>query len=305
MKRIRKNKSKSKLKVDAILTADWHIRESQPTCRTDDFEEAQWDMVMQVSTLQQKYNCPVLHAGDLFDHWKPSPGLISKCIEKLPDNFATVYGNHDLPQHSIELARKCGIYTLGTGHHINILEEGHEGQTPQNCNVTLPPPNDDRKIYVWHKFVYIGKPPFPGAEQEAEGHWLLDTYPQFDLILTGDNHQSFVCKEEGRLLVNAGSLTRQNASQINYKPRVWLYNAKYNKVKPHYLKCPNGEDVISVEHLEEKKERDERILAFVEKLDTEWEADLDFLENLKKFELQNKVDKKVMEIIYKTVEMNE
>jgi N-acetylmuramoyl-L-alanine amidase len=41
--------------------------------------------------LQEKHQCPVFHAGDLFDYWKPSPWLISKAIEHLPDKFYTIY----------------------------------------------------------------------------------------------------------------------------------------------------------------------------------------------------------------------
>lgn len=294
MKRTNKKKP---LKVDAILTADWHLREDTPVCRTDDFWEAQWDMVDQVSRLQRKFNCPVLHAGDLFHHWKPSPRLLSMTSKKLPKDFYSVYGNHDLPQHSMDLAEKCGLYNLFINHKaLRPLVNQQVDLGFDNANLFI----GDRDILISHVFVYKGKPPFPGAEKEPEGHWLLDTYKQYDLIVTGDNHQPFVCEEDGRLLVNPGSLTRQTAKQISYRPRVWLYNSKRNKVKPYYLKC--AKDVISRQHIERKEERDERITAFVERLGTEWEADLDFAENLRRFEKENDIDDQVMKIAYKALE---
>ena len=64
------------------------------------------------SDLQQKYDCPVYHAGDLFDYWKPSPALLAKTMEHLPKDFYTAYGNHDLPQHNIELAYKKIVNNL-------------------------------------------------------------------------------------------------------------------------------------------------------------------------------------------------
>ncbi|KKL99820.1 hypothetical protein LCGC14_1810530, partial [marine sediment metagenome] len=87
------------MKPDLILTSDWHLREDTPICRTDDFWSAQWNKVDQVMALQSKYDCPILHAGDLFHHWKPSPYLLSETIDHLQGSrFYTVYGQHDLPQ---------------------------------------------------------------------------------------------------------------------------------------------------------------------------------------------------------------
>jgi len=118
-----------KKEPDAILTADWHLREDTPTCRTDDFWEAQWNKVDQICQLQVKYNdCPILHAGDLFDHWKPSPFLLSTALLYLPEigrEFWTIYGNHDLPNHSIELAKKTGMMTLVNALAIEILPGCH------------------------------------------------------------------------------------------------------------------------------------------------------------------------------------
>ncbi len=102
--------NKKELNPDLILTADWHLRDETPPCRIDDFQQAQWDKINEVSSLQRKYNCPVLHAGDLFHYWKPSPWLISKAIQELPGRFFSVAGQHDLPQHSLDLLNKSGCW---------------------------------------------------------------------------------------------------------------------------------------------------------------------------------------------------
>ena len=303
MKRTKKKyrtKTERKFKVHAILTSDWHLREDTPVCRTDDFVNAQWDKVRQVRKLQEIHQCPVLHAGDLFHHWKTSPALLTRCIQELPEQFCTVYGNHDLPQHSMELVHKSGVNTLAEAGVIVILNSGHWNDVPEDASIGLPHPHRDRKIYVWHKLVWTNKVPFPGAEQEAEGHALLDKYPQFDLLVTGDNHQSFVCKQDGRLLVNPGSLTRQTAGQIDFEPCVYLYNAEQNDVKAHYFDI--DPTAVSREHIEVKQERDDRIQAFVERLGEDWEAGLDFRQNLKQFAQENKITNDVMEIAYKALE---
>ena len=61
-----------------ILTSDWHLREDTPTCFTGDWHQEQWKAVKVIRNLQAMYNCPVIHAGDLFHHWKPSPRTIDR-----------------------------------------------------------------------------------------------------------------------------------------------------------------------------------------------------------------------------------
>jgi DNA repair exonuclease SbcCD nuclease subunit len=287
------------MQVDLILTADWHLREANPVCRLDNFcEETQWRKVKFIADLQKQHNCPVIHAGDLFDYWKSSPELLSKTIEHLPNQFYTVYGNHDLPQHNINMIKKSGLYTLQIGGNVEVrelsyIEPIHWGMIPFG--------KEDASILVWHIFTYQGKEPFPGCSS-LTAKKLLKKYPQYHLIVTGDNHQSFIEEYEGRLLVNPGSIFRMDADQIEHKPRVYLYYASTNSVEPIYI--PIKESVISREHIDVIKERDNRIHAFITQLNIHnWKAGFSFEENIKRFEQKNDVRKSVMEIVYKSIEL--
>jgi len=287
-------------RVDAILTADWHLRDDQPVCRTDDFLNTQFEKVKYVSRLQQTYNCPVLHAGDLFHHWKPSPFLLTKTIQCLPDHFYTVYGNHDLPQHNMELSSKSGIAVLEAARVLHVLRSGHWGdEKPKSNYKIIRPGMSDREILVWHVFTWSVSSPFPGVTT-PDALKLLMRNKEFDLILTGDNHQPFVTRLDGRLLVNPGSLMRQSADQQDYKPAVWLYDAQANTAVPHYIPIEQG--VVSREHITDKEERDSRIQAFISKLNDDWESVLSFEENLRRFLEVNVVRPEVKSIIYKALE---
>lgn len=285
---------KPKQSPDAILTADWHLRQSKPECRLDDFEETQWKKVKFVSDLQEQYDCPVLHSGDLFDHWKPSPNLMAKTIQNLPKRFYTVYGNHDLPYHSMKLADESGVYAVATGKGLEVLPFGYWNDTPSEDGGMVV---NSKKVYVWHKYVHQIK--HLHIEGEA-AHKILRQYPQFDLIVTGDNHIPFVEEHEGRLLVNPGCLTRQNADQIDFKPRVYLWYAKENKVVPMYIPVEQG--VISRVHLDKQEQRDTRIDAFVESLQGNWGVGINFEENLRVFEREQKTPQNIMEIVYKAID---
>lgn len=281
--------------VAAILTSDWHLREDTPVCRTDNFWETQWKKVDFVTELQRKYDCPVIHAGDLFDFWKPSPYLLSETIKHLPDNFYTVYGQHDLPQHNLELAYKCGIYTLAQAEKLIVLPGCHWNKIPdKDCFHLL---NERSKILVWHVMNYVGTPPYPDAPNPS--HTLLKKYPEYDLILTGDNHQTFTAQLEGRLLVNPGSLTRQSANQVNHLPCVFLWWAEENKVEAVYLPIENN--VVSRDHIQKQEQRNGRIDAFISQLNTDYKATMSFEQNLKIFQETNLVRQSVMDIVYEAI----
>lgn len=278
---------------DLILTGDWHLRETTPVCRNDNFWAAQWDKVQQIKVLQQKYGCPVWHSGDLFDHWKPSPLLLSETMQNIPDQFWTVYGNHDLPQHSLELAEKCGIRTLEIAGYLRTMTGVHWGEEPD------PDPQGVINLLVWHVMTYTGNSPWPGCT-DLRADEILDKYPGYELILTGHNHKSFTAQAGARILVNPGSLTRQTADQIDHQPCVYLWYSKGHKAIPYYLRC--NPDAVSRAHIEQVQARNTRIDAFVERLTKEWQAGFSFEENLRHFAQINQIRKSVMDIIWRTLE---
>ena len=287
-------------KVDAILCADIHLREDQPVCRTDNFWITQWQKIEFISDLQKQHNCPIWHSGDLFHHWKPSPYLLSAAIHYLPNRFCTVYGNHDLPQHNLELNGKSGLCTLEKAGAIQVFQTCHWNQQPDKPSWQGQISEDiERRVLIWHVHTYQGKLPWPGCNSPM-GAKLLRQYPAIDLIVTGDNHIPFVEEFEGRLLVNPGSMTRQKASET-HNPRVYLWHAEDNSVTPVYL--PIQDNVVTRDHLEKVEERDSRIEAFVEKLNDDWEGSVSFEENLNQFEKSNKIDPKIMQIIRKAIEV--
>ena len=284
--------------ADLIITSDWHLRDTTPICRVDDFETTQWRKVDFISRLQRRLKCPVIHAGDLFEKWKPSPYLLAKTIEHLPKDFYTIYGNHDLPQHNIELKNRCGVYVLEKANVLTVID-GRHWNVDYNENQWFE--IEGRKIHIAHIMTYQGKTPYPGCtDTPASG--LLRKYKDFDLIITGHNHMQFVEKHNGRLLLNPGSLTRQGSNERGWKPCVWVWRAKDNSLEQVFL--PVELDAVQVpERIAEKEQREERIDAFISRLNTEWGEEMDFEANIRKAIAVNDVPKSIQDIIYKAVEI--
>ena len=139
---MKRNKPKQ-TKADAILTADIHLSESTPISRIDDYQEAQRKKLKFLCGLQEKHKCPVLDAGDIFNHWKSSPWLLSQAYYWLPNNMVTIPGNHDLPEHSIKQYGKSALAFLEA---VDKLQVFHWEVVPlladENC---LP----DSKFSAW------------------------------------------------------------------------------------------------------------------------------------------------------------
>lgn len=294
MKRTKPNTVK---KADGILTSDWHIREDTPQCRTDNFWQTFWQKVAFVSDLQKQHDCDIYHGGDLLDGWKVSPFLLTTAIRNMPDRFYSVIGNHDLPQNNIIFKEKSGFETLEAAGAVKFIRFGYWNDKPKEQDYI---DIKGRKLYVWHHFVYSVTTKEFWMKQGNMAQKILKENPQYDVILTGDNHTPFVEEYHGRLLINPGSLTRQDASQKEFRPRVYLYYADTNTVEPVYI--PIDKQAVSDEHLREQEKRDERIQSFVKSLDTNWETGIVFENNLREFERANTVRKSVMQIVYKSID---
>jgi DNA repair exonuclease SbcCD nuclease subunit len=284
-------------KPSVIFTSDWHLREDTPICYTGDYQKEQWDSVDFISDLQKQYNCSVINAGDLFDHWKPSPNLLRQTIEHIPNNFYSIYGQHDLPQHNLQLVNKCGMNVLQAADKLTVLDAVHWGQKPDG--IKRVDFSGTGEVLVWHVMNYVGRLPWPGCTDYSAMN-ILKKYSQYTTILTGDNHRTFTAEYQGRILINPGSLMRMDADQINHKPCVFLWYAEDNSIEQVFIPIEQG--VISREHIERIKERNNRIDAFVSKLNTKWLAKLSFEDNMESFKKENSVRKSVMDIIYEVME---
>jgi predicted phosphodiesterase len=289
---------------DAILTADWHVREDQPACRLDDFWKTQLNKISWVDKLQREFDCPVIHPGDLSHYWKMSPFLLLQLMLRIPAKFWTNIGNHDLPQQALRLYIKSGMAALEQGAKcLRVVEHGHWGEyswpdnpPPEEAGFVLP--GTKRRMLVWHIMTWSGKKSWPGCK-DPRAEELLEGLP-FDIIVTGHNHKPFVVRKGGKLLVNPGSITRQKADHANYSPRVYLYYAKDNEVVAR--RVPFTQGVISNDHITLQAERDQRLEAFITRLRDDWDAGISFEENLERFERQNHIRGGDMEIVRRAIE---
>lgn len=300
--------------IAALLISDIHLREDTPICRIDNYWEAQERKVRHISQLQDKYDVPLIVGGDLFDTWKTSPYLMQWAICNL-ERIIAIPGQHDLPQHSLKLFQKCGMAVLEAAGLVTVLGVGPRnsafnagefdvvgfpwGVKPGSLNRRI---SGRRQIAVIHTLTYLGDPLWPGMVAD-DGLTLLRKLDQFDLILTGDNHKQFIVEEDGRILLNPGSMMRATADQVDHRPAVFGWHIETNTLERFDL--PIESDVVSREHLELHEQRDARMDAFVSRLKTDYEIGFSFEQNLNVYFNKNRTRSKVKDLVWAMLEEKE
>jgi DNA repair exonuclease SbcCD nuclease subunit len=295
---------------DAILMSDPHLREDRPLCRTDNYWDAMWEDIDFIDKLQIEYNCPILNAGDLFNKAKPSLYLVSLVIDYLPDNFISIAGQHDVPNHNPQLLNKSGIGLLQDVEKLKLLISKvwklpidysidiHGFSFGEDVKDRSKESKRRYKIALIHTLVTETESAaklMGGISAKA----LLNKMKGYNLIVCGDNHKSFTYEQDGRLLVNPGSMMRMSADQIDHKPCVYLWYAEDNHIEPVYLPIKQG--VISREHIEKKEDRDKKIDAFVNHLKDDYEVGLSFEKNLEEYFRKHRTKKPVEELVWEAI----
>jgi len=270
--------------VDLIIAGDLHAGNLSPECRSDCYIDALLHKLKWIGELQEQYDVPIIFPGDIFDHWSGGgTEIINKVIAAWPKGIVyTVPGQHDLPQHNITLQGKTAyqnlilagkIIDLSTtsipldGFTLHGAAWGHEP----------PVPGNGISVLVWH--ITTWQTPFKPGDVPGDAERLLQKYQKYDLIVTGDNHQTFTVDDVlGRKLLNAGSVMRITAAQIDHKPCVYLWRNS-GIVETLYIPIT---DVVSREHVDKAKDKEERKNAFVTRLSGNTEISLSFDDNIKK-----------------------
>ncbi len=298
--------------VDFIVCSDIHYRENIPVSRVDDYFQEQRNKIMFIKALQERHGCPVLCAGDVFDKWRISPEFESWAIDCWPDKFITIPGQHDLPQHNILNFPKSSLHVLKVADKAIVINYDFERHYedidgllisgfPWGAEPEKAPKNKKFKVALIHTLTVEDDSDFlvemAGATPAKELMRLLSGY---DLIVSGDNHKRFIRETEKQLLINPGSMMRMKADQYSHEPGVYLVNKnlEYEFVKFPFMK----KEVITREHIEKEEKRDERIEAFVKRIDTDYSISLSFEENLEAFIAKNKTRKGVKDIIWEAVD---
>lgn len=208
-----------------IATADLHLRDDTPICRTDDYQEAQMGKLRMMCNYAREYDIPILIAGDVFDTWRPSHRLVAQVIDLTRGLMIIACpGQHDLYLRNRKLINKTGLGVLQASGW-KILQEGQIFILPTSGIKIVgysfgedPPKELSTDVLLIHKMTWMNIVPYPECK-EPSAIQLARKYKNIKIIITGDNHQRFVYQHPGGpSIINPGSMMRATADQINHRP---------------------------------------------------------------------------------------
>lgn len=284
-----------------LHTADWHLRADTPRCRLDsDWIETQRRAINEIVKIANSNDAILSIGGDIF-HTPTVPARIVNMfldeIENLSRPACIMAGNHDLPYHSWENVADSSFGTLwaiATGRpsvlrsHSFLGDFIHFGSTLGKSIPGLAYVRDsiDTDLLFLHELVFKSAKDLPPTDKAKTAPELLAEHPGYNFILLGDNHHSWQYKAviTGCQVLNPGCLTRQDASFIDYKPGAWLIDTETLEAKwiPLQADLMSG-SVVTDSYLKTQAERETRIAAFVESVQSSGKVSLSFEDNLLQF----------------------
>jgi len=309
--------------IVAIACSDLHLSLKPPLARANEpnWLEAQKRTVDQIRDLAEKYEAPILCAGDLFDKWNSPVELVNWAIENLPTMYC-IPGQHDLPFHDINSIHKSAYWTLVKA--LKIIHVKNDGSminsnwehsiAPfliENRNIhlqgfswgqPLEPPNligGKLNIALIHQYLWTEGSSYPGAPEESRLGKTLPGSKGWNVVVFGDNHKGFStrCKEVS--VFNCGGFQRRKSDEIDYSPQVGLIYED-GSVEPFYLNC--DEDIIVKTESAKQIKNDMQLTDFLESLTNLKSSNLDFEETMKQVLEEKKPSHEVWKTILEAME---
>lgn len=294
-----------------LCTGDWHISEKTPENRTDDFLAEGLRKVKYILDYAAKNKIHlILQPGDLTD----SPFIPYTLFVQLSNllfeykeslfSLITIYGQHDLRYRRKE---KTPLFALNQMSDSNIFLLGNKGTSYEmgiervniyGCSFGEQIPeiitSKQFNILLIHRMI-IDEKLWAGQEEYITASKLLKT-TDFDLIVSGDNHQTFTQEFRGKNLLNMGSLMRSNIKQLDHKPCFSVFDTITKKYEVIYVPITSSKICFKKEQIEKEKERNSQLERYILSLNEESDMGVDFIKNLFDYVSENKIDGEISKI---------
>jgi len=292
--------------VIAILCADIHLSLNPPIWRSaeKDWFEAMKRPLNELASLSEKYKCPIICAGDVFDKWNSPPELINFALDYLPPMIA-IPGQHDIPNHnSLELYRGA-FWTLVKAKKIRILKG-----TDIVGGIEIRSFDWEEKIIsnkqisgyfilgVAHQYVWIPEASYPDAPLEKKLDKGNTSLKGYDIFLFGDNHKGFTTHIRDTVIFNPGTLMRRKSDEIDYRPQVGLLTGSGSVIN-YYLSI-SKDKYLDVQNITTNISNFD-MASFFRELEKLGDSSLDFTDMVKQYLETHSLEKGIRTIILKAI----
>lgn len=276
-----------------LVTGDWHLRKNRPRCRLDeDWKATQKKHLSQIAYESSSRKCPVLITGDIFNSAIVAEEIVNLFLEfcqLMNNDVLFIAGNHDLPDHSMNNVYRSSIgilfnvMALGTTKLVSLDKYRKEVSYAHFGTAVV---NHGKEILVLHRLTYPSLKAIPPNAKASTPAELLEEFPGYNYIFTGDCHMPFHYEKKGRHVVNPGHLNRQKTDETD-QPCMYFVDTDTDEIE--CIEIEDDIDLVTDEYIKNEEDREDRIEAFVEKIKTQKKVSLSFEDNIESALLQNTV----------------
>jgi DNA repair exonuclease SbcCD nuclease subunit len=261
--------------------------------RIDDFYSAvkykvRW--VIQQANIQKAR--AITLSGDVFDTTHTSFEVmvdIHRILSRFRGEILAIYGQHDLRYHSYKARKNTPLSALLATiknqmpvceRNVTLTEDGVKVTVfgaSWGQELTPAPDVDGFKVLLLHRLVVEDGGLWQGHTDFTSAAELFAL--GYDLIVSGDNHQSFSVEHNGRWVINVGSLVRLKINQAEYKPRIAVTTFT-DKISVEWISVPIHDAVFNEEQAIASIGVSEELLDFITSLQEHRFQKPDFERNL-------------------------
>ena len=292
-----------------LILPDLHITERQPENRSDIFEKTALDKLkFIIRTARRKDVDAILQPGDLTD----SPFMswsyfieVCEILREFKKPILCVYGQHDLRYRTKgntvldAITASCdNVMTLDGGYTLKVNGQLFVGSS---YGEDIPEADSDAILLI-HRMIISSKKIWGGQEDITWAKNFLRKN-EFKLIVSGDNHASFITEYDNRFLFNSGCLLRDSVDLIEHEPYLILFDTETNEYEQIYVPIKPAEKVFNMDKIQEEKDMNKKIKGIVENLEEYKHLGLSFKENLFKYAKKNKTNGEVIDFLKKGFEV--
>jgi predicted phosphodiesterase len=289
-----------------LILGDVHFTDKTPASRVDNYQEEMKRKLQSVlvesegivSTLQ----LPILQPGDFTD----TPFLSYSAYITLSSwvneyRIFTIYGQHDMRYRNkgntpldalsesiptFKILKKKFLKADVCIYPCSYDEDVPEIETPDMFNILLI-----------HKMLIGKSEKMEGWKEQYETGYNFLKRSKFDLIVSGDNHRSFIEKIEDpkpRYLINCGSLMRSKIDQINHRPFYVIFDTINREYRKRNIAIRDWSEVFDIEKKIKEEQHNEEMESFVKGLSTHKEMGLNFKDNVTTYMKENNIDQAII-----------
>lgn len=246
-----------------LLQGDTHLTGKNPICRTDDLVVVQFNKLIEIVSIANKFDCPIVCTGDILNVSIIANTILTtfgEILQKLKHPLYFVWGNHDLLYHNLNMYTRTSLGVLWHNNpkvkHISEFESDYNVAWDY-ADWNQPIIDCKSKLLLMHKAVVNykmigGKSSWIKDDDEFASIIEEDLIlPQYDLIICGHWHKQYRFTYKNTCIINPGPILRRKVEEKE-EPTIQLINLDNQIRKIIKLKSVlPTELVMSERHLEE------------------------------------------------------